>query len=139
VSPDLSSDQRTRKTALAAAGLSRRGVLAGLLYEGAVVAAAVGGAVTHESRYWIALLAMTLICGIVAFIGLYACYGLLATLGTALGAHMSASGYGPLWFVIPDGIIDVALFAAAGAANVLLVSKLSGCLARRRHTRANAV
>jgi hypothetical protein len=40
---------------------------------------------------------------------------------------------------IPDGIIDVALFAAAGAANVLLVSKLSGCLARRRRTRANVV
>jgi hypothetical protein len=48
---------------------------------------------------------------------------------------MSSDGYGPLWFAIPDGIIDVALFAAAGAANVILVSWLAARLSRRRHAR----
>lgn len=93
--------------------------------------AAAGGAVTHEPGYWLALLGLTLPCGIAAFVGLYACYGLLATLGSLLGAHMPAGGYGPAWFVIPDGILDVALFAVAGAVNVLLASRLA---ARPWHT-----
>jgi hypothetical protein len=114
------------------ARLSRRALLAGLLYEGAVLGIATGGAVTHEAKYWIALLCLTLICGIAAFTGLYVSYGLLTTLGTALGAHMSANGYGPRWFVIPDGIIDVVLFAAAGAANVVLVSLLAARASQRR-------
>ena len=113
------------------ARLSRRALLAGLLYEGAVLGIATGGAVTHEAKYWIALLCLTLICGIAAFTGLYVSYGLLTTLGTALGAHMSANGYGPRW-VIPDGIIDVVLFAAAGAANVVLVSLLAARASQRR-------
>jgi hypothetical protein len=110
---------------------SHRALAAGLLYEAVVVGAAAGGAVTHEPAYWLALLGLTLPCGIAAFAGLYACYGLLATLGSLLGAHMSASGYGPAWFVIPDGILDVALFAVAGAVNVLLASTLA---ARPWHT-----
>jgi hypothetical protein len=106
--------------------LSRRALLAGVIYECVVVAAATGAAVTHEPGYWLALLGLTLICGLPAFVGLYVCYGLLTTLGTALGAHMSSGDYGPPWFVICDGIIDVILFAGAGAVNIVLVSRLAG-------------
>jgi hypothetical protein len=115
--------------------LSRPGLVAALVYEGVVVAVAIGGAVTHEPGYWLALLVLTLFCGIAAFVGLYIFYGLLVELGAVLGAHMAASGDGPLWFVIPDGIIDVALFAAAGAANVVLVSRLARRVSQRRRGR----
>jgi len=129
--------ERAKKFGLGRLRLSRRGLIAGLVYEGVVVAAAIGGAVTHEPGYWAALLVLTLICGIAAFVGLYVFYGLLVALGAALGAHMPANSDGPLWFVIPDGIIDVALFAAAGAANVLLVSRLARRISQRRRGRAN--
>jgi hypothetical protein len=132
----FSPGERAPKIRLGPVRLSRRGLLAGSCYEGAVIGIATGGAVTHEPKYWIALLCLTLICGIAAFIGLYLGYGLLATLGTAVGAHMSANGHGPRWFVISDGIIDVALFAAAGAANVALLSLLA---ARASHRRAHRI
>jgi hypothetical protein len=128
VSSVLPSAEPVRRIPSGLAHLSRRALLAGAIYECVVVAAATGAAVTHEPGYWVALLGLTLICGLPAFVGLYVCYGLLTTLGTALGAHMSAGTYGPLWFVICDGIIDVVLFAGAGALNIVLVSRL----ARRR-------
>src|ERR1035441_8712661 len=82
------------------ARLSRRALLAGLLYEGAVLGIATGGAVTHEAKYWIALLCLTLICGIAAFTGLYVSYGLLTTLASGLQRKMSANAEGPLRVVI---------------------------------------
>jgi hypothetical protein len=131
VSAVMPAAGRVRRIAPGPLRDSRRALAAGVLYEAVVVGAAAGGAVTHEPAYWLALLGLTLPCGIAAFAGLYACYGLLATLGSLLGAHVSASGYGPAWFVIPAGILDVALFAVAGAVNVLLAGRLA---ARPWHT-----
>jgi hypothetical protein len=130
MSPALPPAEPVRQIPSGLPHLRGRALLAGVIYECVVVAAATGAAVTHEPGYWLALLGLTLICGLPAFIGLYVCYGLLTTLGTALGAHMSSGDYGPPWFVISDGIIDVILFAGAGAVNIVLVSRLAG---RRCH------
>jgi uncharacterized membrane protein SpoIIM required for sporulation len=136
MSAGKSPGHRLRKTRSESLHLTRRSLIAGMCYEGAVVAVATGGAVTHDPKYWIVMLGLTLFSGLAAFVGLYIGYGLLVTLGAAFGAHMSANGYGPLWFVIPDGIIDVVLFAIAGAVNVALAGRLAAglraCRSRRR-------
>jgi len=132
MSAGLSPGHRVPKISSWSLRLSRRALIAGLCYECVVVAVATGGAVTHETMYWIALLGLTLFSGLAAVVGLYVGYGLLATLGTAFGAHMSVNGYGPLWFVIPDGIIDVMLFAVAGAVNVALLGQLAACRRERQ-------
>jgi hypothetical protein len=109
--------------------LHRAVALPAALYETGVLATAVLAAVTHHTIYWLALVAATLVCGLPAFVGVYVTYGLLRSIGAALGAHMPSSGYGPLWLVIPAGVIDTVLFGAAGLANILIVERV---LHRRR-------
>ncbi len=79
---------------------------------------------THPTVYFIAAVVLTLPFGLAAVVGVYGGYGLLTTVASAVGAHRSADGYGPLWFVTIDGTVDVALFVAAGVGNVLVAHGL---------------
>jgi hypothetical protein len=106
---------------------------AGVVYEGLVAGLAFGGAVTHDRRWWIALLAVTWLLGVAGIVAVYASYGIVSGLGHLVGARMSASGYGPHWFVVIDGVVVVACWLAVGAGNVAVVT---GLLRRRWEDRS---
>lgn len=128
--------QRKSATLVVMAALSRlnrRWRTGGSLYLAVVAAVAVAAAVTHATVYFISAVVLTLPFGLAAVVGVYGGYGLLTTVASAAGAHRSADGYGPLWFVTVDGTFDVALFVAAGVGNVLVAHDLVARVLNARH------
>ncbi|MGI8753269.1 MAG: hypothetical protein ACR2MN_13310 [Acidimicrobiales bacterium] len=115
--------------------LNRRWRTGGSLYAAVVAVLAVAAAVTHETVYFLAAVGLTLPFGLAALVGVYGGYGLLTTVAGAVGAHRSADGYGPLWFVTIDGTVDVALFVAAGVGNVLVAHDLVARVLNAHHDR----
>ncbi|MDQ2727237.1 MAG: hypothetical protein M3Y91_05100 [Actinomycetota bacterium] len=113
--------------------LNRRWRTGGLLYLAVVAAVAIAAAVTHTTVCSLAAVGLTLPFGLAALVGVYGGYGLISTLARGAGAHMSANGYGPLWFVTIDGTVDVVLFVAAGVGNVLLSHALASRVLNARH------
>lgn len=113
--------------------LNRRWRTGGLSYLAVVATVAIAAAVTHTTVCFIAAVGLTLPFGLAALVGVYGGYGLLTTVASAFGAHRSADGYGPLWFVTIDGTVDVALFVAAGVGTVLLSHALASRVLNARH------
>jgi hypothetical protein len=76
--------------------------------------------VTHDGRFYLAALLLTLPLGVVAVVGVYVVYGLLVQLVGLLSSGLSTDQVSDRTFLI-SGPINVLLFGAAAIANVLLL------------------
>jgi hypothetical protein len=84
--------------------------------------------VTCDGRFYLAAVLLTLPLGLAAVVGVYLAYGFAVQLVTALSSGGPESQITDRTFLV-TGPINVALFAAAAIANVLI---LRSVLARRR-------
>ena len=78
---------------------------------------------------------MTLPLGVLALIGAYGGYALIAGIGGLFGSA-PVTGDEPHWLATSSATLDVVLFTAAAAGNVLLAGRF--CRARRRARAAEA-
>lgn len=96
------------------------GFSAAVVYVVAVASITIAAQVTHEARFYLLALLLTLPAGIVAIVGVYVAYGLLVQVVGALSPGLSSDRVSDRTFAV-TAPINVALFAAAAIANVLLL------------------
>jgi hypothetical protein len=110
----------------------RRWLIGGAAYVVMAGGLAVIGGLTRTAQPYLAALAWTLPLGVLALIGAYGGYALIAGIGGLFGPA-SVTGDEPHWLSTSSATLDVVLFMAAAAGNVLL----AGCFCRaRRRSRA---
>lgn len=95
---------------------------------------AVIGGLTRTAPPYLAALVLTLPLGVLDLIGAYGGYALIAGIGGLFGSA-SATGDEPHWLAASSATLDVVLFMAAAAGNMLLAGF---CRARRRSRAAEA-
>ena len=109
-------------------------LIGGVAYVAMAAGLAVIGGLTRTAPPYLAALVLTLPLGVLALIGAYGGYALIAGIGGLFGSA-SATGDEPHWLAASSATLDVVLFMAAAAGNMLLAGF---CRARRRSRAAEA-
>jgi hypothetical protein len=102
-------------------------------YVAAVIAAACGAQVTHDGRYYLAALVLTLPSGVGLIAGVYVAYGLVEQLVTFVQPGMSPDHVNS-WVFALTAPINVALLAAAAIGNLALLRLFSDEMRARRRS-----
>jgi hypothetical protein len=109
-------------------------LIGGAAYVVVIGGLAVAGGLTRTAQPYLAALVLTLPLGVPALLGVYGGYALLEGIG-GLFAPTTVNGGEAHWLSTSSASVDVVLFMAAAAGNVLLARHF--CRARRR-SRAGA-
>jgi hypothetical protein len=116
------------------AGMTQRAgwLTGGTAYAGVVGCLAIAGGLTQRPEPYLAALVLTLPLGVAALAGVYGGYALIKGVG-GLFASVPVSGNEPLWLRGSSATLDVVLFVAAAAGNVLLARVAVRARRRSRH------
>jgi hypothetical protein len=104
-------------------------LIGGAAYVVVIGGLAVTGGLTRTAQPYLAALLLTLPLGVPALLGVYGGYALMEGIG-GLFAPTTVNGGEPHWLSIASAALNVVLFMAAAAGNVLLARHF--CRARRR-------
>jgi len=110
-------------------------LIGGAAYVVVIGGLAVTGGLTRTAQPYLAALVLTLPLGVPALLGVYGGYALMEGIGGLFAATTVNGGGEPHWLSIASAALNVVLFMAAAAGNVLLARNF--CRARRRSRSAS--